>query len=109
MRRTLVLTLLALLIPFAAAQAQSPEVRMLLDRIDRLQRDVDTLQLQVYRGQVPSAPLGAPLPPGAANAMLPMGAGPVIVQGDGLSTQAIIRFETRISQLEATLRDLTGK
>jgi tol-pal system protein YbgF len=109
MRRALYLSLLALLIPFATAQAQSPEVRMLLDRIDRLQRDVDTLQRQVYRGQVPSAPVGAPLPPGAANAMPPIGAGPVIVQGEGLSTQAINRFETRISQLESTLRDLTGK
>jgi tol-pal system protein YbgF len=103
MRLVPLLALLALLIP-AAAQAQSPETRMLLDRIDRLQRDVDTLQRQVYRGQVPSAPVGAPLPPGTANAMPP-----VAVQGEGLSTAAINRFETRISQLEATLRELTGK
>src|SRR5688572_22473907 len=97
MRRALfLLSLLATLLPATMASAQ--DIRALVDRVDRLQRDIDTLQRQVYRGgPVPNAPIGAPLPPLGG-----MG-------GDSLSTGAINRFETRITQLEDTLRDLTGK
>lgn len=98
MRRALLLPLLALLLPAAPVHAQ--DSRALLDRIDRLQRDVDTLQRQVYRGQPPNAPLGAP-PTIVAPA--PLGS------GDGLNNAAVARFDARISQLEGTLRDLTGK
>lgn len=103
MRRLLlpVLSFLIFQLPIAAVHAQ--DVRALVDRVDRLQRDIDTLQRQVYRGQVPQAPLGAP--PGAPPViqMAPIG-------GAGeLSNAAVSRFETRLSQLEDTLRDLTGK
>ena len=98
MRRLLpVLSFLALLLPAAAAHAQ--DVRALVDRVERLQRDMDTLQRQVYRGgQVPAAPGGAP----PVVQVAPMGA-------SDLSNAAVSRFETRIAQLEETLRDLTGK
>ncbi|MBL8689304.1 MAG: tol-pal system protein YbgF [Rhodospirillaceae bacterium] len=99
MRRRLlpVLSFLAFLLPAAAVHAQ--DVRALVERVDRLQRDIDTLQRQVYRGQVPQAPVGAP--PGAP---------PVMQMGASeLSSAAVSRFETRVSQLEDTLRDLTGK
>src|SRR5262245_34542836 len=95
MRRNLfLLSLIAVLLPATLAHAQ--DVRALVDRVDRLQRDIDTLQRQVYRGgPAPTGPTGAPLPPsGSAN---------------DLSAGAINRFETRITQLEDTLRDLTGK
>jgi tol-pal system protein YbgF len=95
MRKALfLLSLLAFLLPATMARAQ--DIRALVDRVDRLQRDIDTLQRQVYRGgPVPTAPIGAPLPP--------------LGGSDGLSAGAINRFETRITQLEDTLRDLTGK
>jgi tol-pal system protein YbgF len=101
MRRALsLLSLLAVLLPATMVQAQ--DIRVLLDRMDRLQRDIDTLQRQVYRGQPPQTSIGgAPLGP-------PYGAPPPIGAGD-LSTAAINRFETRIAQLEDTLRELTGK
>ncbi len=93
-----VLSFLAFLAPALPVHAQ--DVRALVDRVDRLQRDIDTLQRQVYRGQVPPAPVGgAP----AVVQMAPAGG------GSDLSSAAVSRFETRISQLEDTLRDLTGK
>jgi tol-pal system protein YbgF len=86
------------------AQAQAQDVRALVDRIDRLQRDIDTLQRQVYRGQAPQTSIGgAPLAP-------PVGAPPPSAGGAGdLSAAAVSRFETRVSQLEDIIRDLTGK
>ncbi|MSP50383.1 MAG: tol-pal system protein YbgF [Alphaproteobacteria bacterium] len=90
------LSLLALLLPAGVSHAQQ-DVRALIDRLDRLQRDVDTLQRQVYRGQAPSAPVGTPPPPPSAGS------------SDGLSNAAVGRFETRLSQIEETLRELTGK
>ena len=92
-----VLSVLAFLAPALPAHAQ--DVRALVDRVDRLQRDIDTLQRQVYRGQVPQAPIGGPPP---VVQMAPVG-------GSDLSNAAVSRFETRLSQLEDTLRDLTGK
>ncbi len=93
-----VLSFLALLASAVPAFAQ--DVRALVDRVDRLQRDIDTLQRQVYRGQVPQAPIGGGPPPVVQ--MAPAG-------GSDLSNAAVSRFETRLSQLEDTLRDLTGK
>ena len=98
MRRALfLLPVLTLLLPAAPLHAQ--DVRALVERVDRLQRDLDTMQRQVYRGQTPPAPTGGPLPPVAPNPG----------SGDGLNNAAIARFDARISQLEGTLRDLTGK
>ena len=97
MRRALLLLVLALLLPAEPLHAQ--DARALVDRIDRLQRDVDTLQRQVYRGQAPSAPIGAPPPAAMASP----------ASSEGLNNAAVARFDARISQLEGTLRDLTGK
>jgi tol-pal system protein YbgF len=58
------------------------------ERLDRLERDLNMLQRQVYRG-------GAP-------AMAPSGGG-----GQGSTTAADI--EIRMERLEAQMRDLTGK
>lgn len=95
-RALLLLTLLPLLL--AAAPVHAQDVRALVDRIDRLQRDLDTMQRQVYRGQAPQGPIGAP---------------PQVVpyqgSGEGLNNAAVARFDARISQMESALRDLTGK
>jgi tol-pal system protein YbgF len=67
------------------ACAQSNDMRPLLDRLDRLERDMNLLQRQVYRG---SGGAAAPSPadiPGAAN------------------------YEVRISQIEDQLRTITGQ
>ncbi len=75
------------------AWAQDSQVQGLVDRVDRLQRELMTLQRQVYRGEAPPAPA-----PGA-------------LSGDsgGLNTTAAARIELRLSQLEAQLRELTGQ
>jgi tol-pal system protein YbgF len=64
--------------------AQSTDLRPLLDRLDRLERDMNLLQRQVYRGTSPGGPV-APSPADAVN------------------------YEVRISQLEDQMRTLTGQ
>jgi tol-pal system protein YbgF len=76
-----------LCLPAGGAAAQSNDLRPLLDRLDRLERDMNLLQRQVYRGTSPGGPV-APSPPDAANA---------------------VNYEVRISQLEEQLRTLTGQ
>lgn len=73
----------------AGAHAQSNnDLRPLLDRLDRLERDMNLLQRQVYRG---SAPNGAPM------AVSPP------------DSQSAVNYEVRISQLEDQMRTLTGQ
>jgi tol-pal system protein YbgF len=68
--------------------AQSSDVQPLLDRIDRLERDVNLLQRQVYRGTTPG---GAPMPVNPPD------------------TQSSLSNEVRIGQLEDQMRTLTGQ
>src|SRR5579872_500017 len=83
------LTLLALTaaVPVARAQQQQ-DIRPLLDRLDRLERDINLLQRQVYRGNAGSAPVPAS-PPGDANSAL--------------------NFEMRVGRIEAQMRTMTGQ
>src|ERR1700730_3226107 len=67
--------------------AQSNDLRPLLDRLDRLERDMNLLQRQVYRGTGPGGPV-AQSPPDTASA---------------------VNYEVRISQVEDQLRGLTGQ
>jgi tol-pal system protein YbgF len=80
---------LAVLAAMPAAQAQDTDLKGLLNRIERLQRDLNTLQRHVYRGE----------PPPAAAAT-----GRAELSG----TQAA-RIEVRLSQFETELRTLTGQ
>lgn len=75
----LLLAVVAIAMPNWAAQAQD---RAMLDRLDRLERDLSMLQRQVFR--VGSAPVG--------------GAG-----------SAAVDTELRMDRLEAQMRDLTGR
>src|SRR5215472_13024488 len=83
------LTLLALTAapPLARAQQQQ-DVRPLLDRLDRLERDINLLQRQVYRGGTGSAPVPA-TPPGDAGTAL--------------------NFEMRVGRIEDQMRTMTGQ
>lgn len=72
----------------AAGPVAAQDIKPLLDRIDRLERNVNLLQRQVYRG---TSPGGAPMavsPPDASNAL---------------------GSEVRIGQLEDQMRTLTGQ
>jgi len=70
------------------AAAQSTDVRPLLDRLDRLERDMNLLQRQVYRGTGPGGAPVAVSPPDA---------------------QSAVNYEVRFSQLEDQMRALTGQ
>jgi tol-pal system protein YbgF len=71
------------------AFAQNPEVRELVNRIERLQRELVTLQQQVYRGNPPPASIAAEA-----------------ASGD---SRATAQLSVRLSQLETEIRSITGK
>ena len=73
------------------ALAQESQLQGLVDRIDRLQRELITLQRQVYRGETPPEPAELPIEAGRG------------------STTALARIELRLSQFENELRSLTGQ
>ncbi len=77
----------------APAAAQRTEVRPLLDRLDRVERELNLLQRQIYRGRV--APMPAPAPAGAS--------------APGLSPNVATRMEVRLNELESELRNVTGQ
>lgn len=85
----------AIILSLAAAPATAQELQGLLERMDRLERDITVVQRQVYRGSPSSS--GAP----ASSA-------PVIAGGDvGGDTGS--RLQQRIADLEAVLTTLTGQ
>jgi tol-pal system protein YbgF len=88
---TLSALVLAVLLGVAPAAAQNADLRQLLDRIDRLERDIRTLNLQLARGG--KAPLAAPRVGGAEE---PAGAA------------ALARIDARLGALDEELRALTG-
>ena len=88
--RIIVLALIALLGSIPAAPAQDTgDAAALSDRLDRMQRDLDALQRQVYRGSPP---------PVAASGQAP-----------GVSGPAALQDEDRMTRLEDQMRDLNGK
>jgi tol-pal system protein YbgF len=82
--------LMALCVPDADAQQ---EVRPLIDRLDRVERDMMTLQRQVYKG--------------GSSGSSQQGQPPTIVGGD--SSDAIVAIQERLERLEAEMRRLTGR
>jgi len=71
-----------------AQQQENRDIRPLLDRLDRLERDVNLLQRQVYRGGAGSAPV------------------PMASPGDANSA---LNFEMRMSRVEDQVRTMTGQ
>ena len=80
----------ALLVATPSAWAQDTNLKGLIDKIERLQRDLNTLQRHVYRGETP--------PTAAASA-----------GGEELPSTQAARIEVRLSQFESELRTLTGQ
>ena len=83
--RTILGLCLAGLVLAAPAMAQDSQTRALIDRVDRLQREVTDLQRTVYRG--------APPPPGS------------VAPAEGGNAQLLVR----VQQLEEQLRQITGQ
>jgi tol-pal system protein YbgF len=73
--------------------AQGSELKPLLDRLERMERDIRTLNVQVSRGAPAGGQSGTAASPGTVSA-----GGP-----------ALARFEVRLSALEEELRVVTGK
>jgi TolA-binding protein len=75
--------------PLARAQQQdNRDIRPMLDRIDRLERDINLLQRQVYRGGAGSAPV------------------PIAQPGDA---NTALNFEMRMGRIEDQMRTMTGQ
>lgn len=84
----------------ALAQAGSnPEIQSLLNRIERLQRDMNTLQRQVYRGGAPAASSGDAPSNGETPAAI------------GASTEPNLAatMQVRLDEIETQMRAFTGR
>jgi tol-pal system protein YbgF len=73
--------------PLSGGPARADDLRPVLDRIDRLERDLNQVQRQVYRGQVGTAQ----------------------VAPTGGDSGAAVDVQIRMDQLEAQMRTLTGQ
>lgn len=94
--RRILIGFAALLVAFSAAPAaaQNSNARELINRIERMQGELSTLQQTVYKGRPP--------PPSVSGAP---GGGPA----GGIDRRVTARIEVRLSQLENELRRMTGK
>jgi len=88
---------------FSTVQAQAQQqdqggedYRPILDRLDRLERDLNLLQRQVYRGKIEDGDTSSS-PPGAPPASTP-----------GVSGSTAADMEVRMSTLESQMRGVTG-
>lgn len=87
-------TALVVILAAAPALAQNQELKPLLDRLERLERDIRTLNLQVSRG-----PGTLPSPPGqGVTALTPISPDP-----------SYARLEERLTSLEEDVRGATGR
>ena len=72
--------------------AQNTEMRQLLNKVDRLQREISTLQRQVYQGGSPP----------------PIAPQPALVNTAPADPRSAARNSVRLAQLENQIRHLTG-
>ena len=102
-RGSLLALLLSPLLPLAIAPAAaqtSAETQVLLERINRLESDLNTLQRQVYRGGGTQAP-----PPSAGQSGAAGNSG--LTSGSGETVAA--RLQLRLDELEEKISSLTGR
>lgn len=102
-RAAFLMTLAAGLFCIVPAWAQS-DTRGMVDRLDRLERDLNTLQGQVYRSQGGSSVITSPALGGSSSSSSSGSHG-----GGAISGDAYGRLDERINALESQLRDLTGQ
>ncbi len=94
LRRAPLILLLLAATPVASAWAQS-DTQMLLERINRLENDLRSVQRQVYRGSPPPAAGG--------------GGAQSLTESDGGGGSIANRLNARIDDLENQIRQLTGR
>lgn len=82
--------------PVVPAAAQTANVQGLVNRIDRMQEELNTLQQYVYRGDGQGAATGT------------TGSAPPIA-GDATGPAVVARLSVRITQLEGEIQRLTGQ
>ena len=82
------------------------DLRVMLDRMERLERDIRTLNLSLSRGRPVTPPVSGAKPVPAVPKAGPRGA----VTGDGgwQGNPGLARMEVRLSALEGDLRSATG-
>lgn len=90
------LTAAVLAVPAGPAVAQNVDAQALLDRIERLERDIRTLNIQIARGVSPEA--------AAKAAGSSPGGG-----GGAVGGPALARLGSRVDGMEGDMRDLTGR
>ena len=90
--RTCFAVALAALVVAAPAAAQDNQVQALVEQIQRLRADLDTLQRDYYRGAPPAA----------------RGAQAADPAGDRRQAEQAAQFEVRLNSLEGEIRALTG-
>jgi tol-pal system protein YbgF len=88
--------LLAFGLPSGPASAQDG-VERLTNKVDRLQRELNDLQRQVYRGEGGNQPAPSD------------GGGQARGGGAGMTQAAATRLQQKLSQLERAVQDLTGR
>jgi len=89
--------LMALLVPVPAGAQGDVNVKALMQQIERLEREVSTLQRAVYQGEEPPEP--QPAEPATSEAK----------DEGGMPSAAAARLQTRISDLTKQVQRLTGQ
>ena len=79
----------------ATTLGQDSNIRTLLDRLERMERDIRSLNLQVSKGEAPPS-LAAEARSGPASA-------------EGASSPGIARLQVRLTQLESEVREAIGR
>ncbi len=88
-RGALALLVLVALVPAARAQdAGGTDLKPVVNRLDQLERELRTLQRQVYRGEGPEQAGG---------------------DGGGMQAPVAARLDTRLGALQQTVQELTGR
>ncbi|MEQ8664650.1 MAG: tol-pal system protein YbgF [Rhodospirillales bacterium] len=91
----IVFAVVAFVVSMSPATASAQDVQSLLDRIERLERDLRTLNIQLARGQ-------------SVSATVAVGKGAGDQAGQPMNPAGIAHLDSRITALEGDLRAVTG-